>query len=177
MTFTIDYYFIGNQISHVASDSWRGLENSLQTLRIGKNALDKLPADAFAGLTYLEVLDLRENSIKEIDPSVFRDGMAHLTHLYLNDNQLTAIPYSQISSLKRIKVLDLSYNRIAKVIHPQMEAEIRGLQISLDILRLDNNHIDRLMPGSFQHFYKVNKTYLNGNPLMVVEVRSNKRKK
>ena len=138
---------------------------------MGRNSIDKLPADAFAGLTYLEYLDLRENSLKEIDPSVFRDGMAHLSHLYLNDNQLYMIPYSQLSSLKRMRVLDLSYNRISKMIHPSMESEIRGIQMSLDVLRLDYNQINNLPPGSFQHFHKVNKTYLNGNPIMTIDVR------
>ncbi|XP_014217165.1 chaoptin-like isoform X2 [Copidosoma floridanum] len=159
----------GNQISHIAADNWRGLENSLQTLRMGRNSIDKLPADAFAGLTFLEYLDLRENSLQEIDPSVFRDGMAHLTHLYLNDNQLHHIPYQQLSYLKRMRVLDLSYNRIRHMIHPQTEAEARGVSMSLDVLRLDYNQINMLPPDSFQHFSKINKTYLNGNPIMKIE--------
>ncbi|CAD1476915.1 unnamed protein product [Heterotrigona itama] len=159
----------GNKISKISPDNWRGLENSLQKLRLGRNAIDKLPADAFAGLTYLDMLDLRENNLKEIDPSVFRDGMAHLIYLYLNGNQLTHIPYAQLSSLKRMKVLDLSYNRISKMLNQQQEPEIRGLQMSLDILRLDNNQIETLMSGDFQHFYKVNRTYLDGNPLTMIE--------
>jgi hypothetical protein len=138
---------------------------------MGRNSIDKLPADAFAGLAFLEYLDLRENTLKEIDPSVFRDGMAHLSHLYLNDNQLNSIPYSQLSALKRMKVLDLSYNRISKMVHPQLESETKNVRISLDVLRLDYNQIDLLPPGSFQHFQKVNKTYLNGNPITVIEVR------
>ncbi|KAG7188011.1 hypothetical protein KM043_017654 [Ampulex compressa] len=159
----------GNRISSIAPENWRGLENSLQTLRLGRNTIDKLPADAFAGLTYLELLDLSENSLKEIDLSVFRDGMAHLTHLYLNDNQLTHIPYAQLSSLKRMKLLDLRYNRITKMLHALQEPEVKGIQISLDILRLDYNQIETLMRGDFQHFYKVNRTYLDGNPLTTIE--------
>lgn len=165
-----DLLCIGNKISKIASDNWRGLENSLQKLRLGRNAIDKLPADAFAGLTYLDMLDLRDNNLKEIDPSVFRDGMAHLIHLYLNGNQLTHIPYAQLSSLKRMKVLDLSYNRISKMLNPQLESEIKGLQMSLDILRLDYNQIETLMSRDFQHFLKVNRTYLDGNPLTIIEV-------
>lgn len=165
-------YFSGNKISNIAPENWRGLEDSLQILRLGRNAIEKLPADAFAGLSSLEILDLRENTLKEIDASVFRDGMAKLTHLYLNDNQLVYIPYAQLSSLKRMKVLDLSYNRISKMLHPLQEPELRGVQMSLDILRLDYNQIATLMPTDFQHFYKVNKTYLNGNPLAVIEVKS-----
>ncbi|XP_046834184.1 chaoptin-like [Vespa crabro] len=159
----------GNKISNIAPEHWRGLEDSLQILRLGRNSIEKLPADAFAGLSSLEILDLRENTLKEIDTSVFRDGMAKLTHLYLNDNQLVYIPYAQLSSLKRMKVLDLSYNRISKMLHPLQEPELRGVQMSLDILRLDYNQIATLMPTDFQHFYKVNKTYLNGNPLAVIE--------
>ncbi|CAL1688585.1 unnamed protein product [Lasius platythorax] len=159
----------GNKISRIVSENWRGLENSLQTLRLGRNAIEKLPADAFAGLTYLEILDLRENSLKEIDSSVFRDGMAHLTHLYLNDNQLTYVPYAQLSQLKRMKVLDLSYNRISRMLQTQQEPEIKGIQMSLDMLRLDYNQIEVLASGDFQHFYKVNRTYLSGNPLTMIE--------
>lgn len=166
----IAVYSTGNKISKIVPENWRGLENSLQKLRLGRNAIDKLPADAFAGLAYLDMLDLRENNLKEIDPSVFRDGMAHLVHLYLNGNQLTHVPYAQLSSLKRMKVLDLSYNRISKMLNHQQEPEIRGLQMSLDILRLDFNQIESLMPGDFQHFYKINRTYLDGNPLTMIEV-------
>ncbi|KAK0165366.1 hypothetical protein PV328_003884 [Microctonus aethiopoides] len=158
-----------NQISTIAADNWRGLESSLQTLRLGKNTIDKLPADAFSGMKYLEILDLRDNNLKEIDSSVFRDGMAYLTHLYLNGNQLLTIPYNQLSTLKHMKVLDISYNRISKLIQQQTEPEIRGLQLSLDTLRLDWNQIETLPAASFQHFLKVNKTYLSGNPLRMIE--------
>lgn len=163
--------FAGNKISRIAPENWRGLENSLQILRLGRNAIEKLPADAFAGLTYLEILDLRENNLKEIDPSVFRDGMAHLTYLYLNDNQLTHVPYAQLSLLKRMKVLDLSYNRISEMLQTQQETENRAVQMSLDILRLDCNQIESLAHDDFQHFFKINHTYLSGNPLTIIEVR------
>jgi hypothetical protein len=162
----------GNEISRVSSENWRGLEDSLQSLHLARNTIGKLPADAFAGLTYLQVLDLRRNSLTEIDPSVFRDGMAHLTHLYLNDNQLTHLPYAQLSSLKRMKVLDLSYNRISRMLQSPQETEVGdNVRLSLDVLQLDYNQIENLAPGDFQHFLRVNRTHLSGNPLTVIEVR------
>lgn len=163
-------FCIGNRISHIVLESWRGLENSLQILRLGRNTIEKLPADAFAGLTYLEILDLRENNLKNIDPAVFRDGMAHLTYLYLNGNQLVHLPYAQLSPLKRMKVLDISYNRISELLYFQQEQELQGVRISLDVLQLAYNQIEKLSPNDFQHFLKVNHTYLNGNPLTVIEV-------
>ncbi|XP_066585681.1 chaoptin [Prorops nasuta] len=160
----------GNRISNIVPENWRGLEDSLQTLRLGRNAIDRLPADAFAGLSSLELLDLHENSLRDIDPSVFRDGMPRLAYLYLNDNQLTHIPYAQLSSLKRIRTLDLAFNQISMMIQqPQQEREIHGLQMSLDVLRLDYNHIETLPIGAFQHFFRINRTYLNGNPLNMIE--------
>ncbi|XP_012260603.2 chaoptin [Athalia rosae] len=158
-----------NRISEIAPENWRGLNNSLQTLRLGKNFLDRLPANAFSGLSSLEVLDLHGNSLLEIDSTVFRDGIDFLTHLYLNDNQLNHVPYSQLSTLKHLRYLDLSHNRISKMLDPHVENEIRGLQMSLDILRLEYNQINILIPGAFQHFRRVNKTYLDGNPLTVIE--------
>jgi len=97
--------------------------------------------------------------------------MAHLTHLYLNDNQLTHLPYAQLSSLKRMKVLELSYNRISRMLQSAQETEVGDVRLSLDVLRLDYNQIEKLAPGDFQHFLEVNRTHLSGNPLTVIEVR------
>ncbi|XP_046624051.1 chaoptin [Neodiprion virginianus] len=159
----------GNRISEITPDNWRGLNTSLQTLRLGKNFIDRLPANAFSGLSALEVLDLHGNSLLEIDATVFKDGIDFLTHLYLNDNQLNNVPYAQLSTLKHLRYLDLSHNRISRMLNPQIENEIRGMQMSLDELRLDYNQINNLLPGAFQHFRRVNKTYLDGNPLTIIQ--------
>lgn len=154
----------------MSSDSWRGLENSLQILRLGKNSIDRLPADAFTGLSSLQTLDLSDNSIRDIDPFVFRDGMTHLNYIYLSNNQIMSIPYSQIFLLKQLKILDLSYNRITRMTLPQYESEISGIKISLDVLRLDYNQIDVLYSNAFKHFLKINQTFLTGNPIKKIQV-------
>ncbi|ENN73887.1 hypothetical protein YQE_09515, partial [Dendroctonus ponderosae] len=46
---------------------------------------------------------------------IFRDGMGHLAHLLLGDNQLSAIPYQALQPLRTLKTLDLSYNHINKM--------------------------------------------------------------
>lgn len=50
------------------------------------------------------------------------------------------------------------------------EPEHQGSQLSLDTLRLDYNNIQYLPPGAFQHFNILNHTFLNGNPLSLVQV-------
>jgi len=57
------------------------------------------------------------------------------------------------------------------MLQAQQELEIRGIQMSLDVLQLDYNQIENLESEDFQHFYKINRTYLRGNPLMTIEVR------
>lgn len=66
----------------ISADSWKGLENSLQTLILADNSLSNLPPNAFSMLPKLTTLDLHGNHLTHIDPSVFRYGMERLTKVY-----------------------------------------------------------------------------------------------
>lgn len=165
-------FFLGNSIARISPESWRGLENSITTLILTDNYITHLPIDSFSGLPMVETIDLKGNNLKEIDPSVFRDGMGRLANLILADNQLAAIPYQALSFLKALRELDLSYNLIGKM-QPAMDGgqNIKhNFIFNLDLLRLDYNQITQLPAGSFQYFNVLNKTYLDGNPLVIVEV-------
>lgn len=129
--------------------------------------------DAFAGLPHLDTLDLSGNSLREIDPNVFRDGMGKLAHLIFADNQLTAIPYLALAPLNTLRTLDLSNNLITAMKHP-IEAGSASVHIelgmSLDVLTLSYNQIVAVETGDFEHFDVLNATYLDGNPIASVEV-------
>ena len=43
----------------------------MQRLNLGKNKLKAVPHDSLAGLTYLETLELSENSITNLQPGIF----------------------------------------------------------------------------------------------------------
>nr|CAD7452145.1 unnamed protein product [Timema tahoe] len=159
----------GNRISEIFPENWRGLENSLQTLILVDNTLSSLPPDAFSNLPNLETLDMSGNDLLGFDPSTFHNGPARLSSLYLADNQLTSIPYQQVSALRLLRTLDLSGNMISHLHSATSEPEQPGVQLSLDTLRLDYNQIQYLPPGSFQHFDILNRTFLDGNPLFMVE--------
>ncbi|KAI4459845.1 antigen bsp putative-related [Holotrichia oblita] len=162
----------GNDIIEIAADDWRGLENSLETLILSNNAINSLPADAFSGLPQLDTLDLNGNNLREIDPSVFRDGMGKLTHVYLSDNQLSVIPYQALQPLKLLKYLDLSYNIINKMqaqTDPLNPSQEFNYDLSLDTLRLDYNQLTIIESAAFQYFDVLNKTYLDGNPLLEIQ--------
>lgn len=162
----------GNDINRISPEDWRGMENSLEVLILEDNSITSLPSDSFTGLPHLETIDLRGNDLKEIDPSVFRDGMGKLAHLILADNQLSVIPYQAIQPLRSLKTLDLSYNRINRM-SPATEPGVTinlNFQLNLDTLRLDYNQLKILESVSFQYFNVLNHTYLDGNPLTILEV-------
>lgn len=165
----------GNDIIKIQSGNWRGLGNSLQELILAENSIMALPPDAFSGLPMLETIDLRGNNLKEIDPIVFREGMGRLNKVLLSDNLLSVIPYEALAPLKSLRVLDLSMNRLSTMdvtaddltLNKTVKVQV---MLSLDTLRLDDNQITELETLSFQYFGLLNKTYLDGNPLSVIEV-------
>lgn len=164
---------LGNDIVKISRENWKGLENSLEKLILSDNSIITLRADSFSALPMLKTIDLSGNNLKEIDPSVFRDGMGKLVNLILSDNQLSAIPYQAVSPLKALKFLELSHNKIQKMqpaIEPGVENVNYNFQLNLDRLELDYNQITVLEPLSFQYFNVLNKTYLDGNPLESIKV-------
>ncbi|CAH0395861.1 unnamed protein product [Bemisia tabaci] len=149
-------------------ESWRGLEHSLRMLSLRDNVISNLPRGVFSSLQALEYLDLSGNSIAELDGELFMQGPPLLMQLFLADNQIKYVPYPQVATLRSLRTLDLSYNLISNL-HSAVTEPGFHHKLSLDILRLDYNDIQFLPPGSFQHLDIVNKTYLNGNPLSLVQ--------
>lgn len=159
-----------NEINEITPENWRGLEETLQVLSLADNAISHLPDGIFSSLQNLDTLDLSGNAISEIESNVFSSGPQRLVRLYMSDNQLRYIPYRQVSNLRLLRTLDLSYNMINQLHSSTMSEPISSnSQLSLDTLRLDYNNIEYLPPGAFQHFDILNKTYLNGNPLALVQ--------
>ncbi|XP_026747027.1 chaoptin-like isoform X1 [Trichoplusia ni] len=155
----------GNEITDISGDNWRGLEHTLTTLILADNSIANLPLDAFSSLPMLETLDLHGNHLSVIDSGVFRDGMSRLNRLLLSDNQLAYIPYEELSPLRQLRFLDLSSNLIKQV--PPAH-DLNGVRLSLDSLKLDNNLIRILYPGSFKYFNILNSTSLDGNTISVL---------
>lgn len=91
--------------------------------------------------------------------------------MILADNLLPDIPYQQLSPLKALRTLDMSYNRIASILPPTDDA--LDVKFNLDTLHLDFNQITVIASASFKYFDSVNKTYLDGNAIDMVQVLCN----
>lgn len=151
-------------------DSFRGLEESLQTLDLGENCISMLQSHSFSGLLILETLDLSGNSLFEIDPNVFVDGMPRLTKLLLTDNILSEIPYDALGPLKSLRTLDISHNVIWSLSGNETYDIKANTKLNLDNLHLEYNHIEVLPPNSFKYFDTVNRTFFDGNPIHTLKV-------
>jgi len=88
----------GNDIYELASDSFRGLEDSLQTLILADNAISSLPPGAFSELRALEILDMRGNTLQYLDAAALPPKLQHLS---LADNLITSMPVRLAKMNKR----------------------------------------------------------------------------
>nr|XP_034828865.1 chaoptin-like [Maniola hyperantus] len=140
-----------NPLESIHEEAFYGLDNTLWELELKQDRLTEVPSRALRYLQKLRLLDLTGN--KEL---------AKPFQLLLGDNQLTLIPYEELSPLRLLRVLDLS-NNLIKQIPPAHD--LNGVKLSLDLLKLDENNIRIILPGSFKHFNILNTTTLDGNPI------------
>lgn len=141
----------------------------LNELNLSGNELTRLSQKAFSGAKNLEKLDLSRNMISSIDPSAFVDLQA-LTNLNLSHNKLSNESFSPDDTIvsidwtmKELKVLDLSYNRI--MYYDALPFQSFASMKNLEELYLQHNHIS-IEYGAFssnRHLRIVDFSY-NSNP-------------
>ena len=94
----------------------------------------------------------------------FQNGVPVLSQLDLANNLLGKIPFMAISSMKSLKTLDLSNNRIENI-----EDGFSKIKLKLDKLILNENSINVITKNSFQNFKWINFTSLRNNPIHTVQ--------
>ena len=118
----------------------------------------------FWNLKQLLRLDLSRNNIINIHSMAFQNGVPVLSQLDLANNLLGKIPFMAISSMKSLKTLDLSNNRIENI-----EDSFSKIKLKLDKLILNENSINVITKNSFQNFKWINFTSLRNNPIHTVQ--------
>ena len=99
-------------------------------LLLSHNQLPELDPGSLASLTSLSSLSLDHNRLTLVPPRLFQ-GCPLLQDLALNNNYLDDIP-SDISSLAKLRTLDLGENRITAVAAHQLEnlGSLYGLRLA-----------------------------------------------
>ena len=117
---------------------------SLYVLRIeDSEQLTSVPANAFAGLSSLEQLWLKNNGLRTLDPDAF-NGLLVLSELQLSNNALTWLPVDAFHGLSSLSSLTLARNGLASL----PEDIFNGLS-RLTRLSLNENALTSLEPGTF----------------------------
>lgn len=118
-----------------------------------------LPGDLPA---WTRSLNLSYNKLSEIDPAGFED-LPNLQEVYLNNNELTAIP-SLGSASSHIVSLFLQHNRIRSVEGRQLKA-----YLSLHVLDLSANNITEIRSTCFPHGLPLTELNLASNRISTLE--------
>lgn len=159
----------GNQLSshHIDNNTFAGLIR-LIVLNLAHNALTRIDAKTFRDLYFLQILDLRNNSIGYIDDNTFLplynlhtlnlaenrlhtindelfNGLFVLSKLTLNNNLISIIETNAFKNCSDLKELDLSTNQLQDV-----PDAIQNLTM-LRTLDLGENQINEIGSGSFRN--------------------------
>ncbi|XP_043299485.1 leucine-rich repeats and immunoglobulin-like domains protein 1 isoform X2 [Cervus canadensis] len=106
--------------------------------------------------------NLSYNKLSEIDPAGFED-LPNLQEVYLNNNELTAIPSLGTAS-SHIVSLFLQHNRIRSVEGSQLKA-----YLSLQVLDLSANNITEIRSTCFPHGLPLKELNLASNRISTLE--------
>ncbi|XP_058418580.1 leucine-rich repeats and immunoglobulin-like domains protein 1 isoform X2 [Diceros bicornis minor] len=129
------------------------------SLDCGGRGLAALPGDLPA---WTRTLNLSYNKLSEIDPAGFED-LPNLQEVYLNNNELTAIPSLGAAS-SHIVSLFLQHNKIRGVEGSQLKA-----YLSLEVLDLSSNNITEIRSACFPHGLHVKELNLASNRIGTLE--------
>ncbi|XP_065789405.1 leucine-rich repeats and immunoglobulin-like domains protein 1 isoform X3 [Muntiacus reevesi] len=129
------------------------------SLDCGGRGLAALPGDLPA---WTRSLNLSYNKLSEIDPAGFED-LPNLQEVYLNNNELTAIPSLGTAS-SHIVSLFLQHNRIRSVEGSQLKA-----YLSLQVLDLSANNITEIRSTCFPHGLPLKELNLASNRISTLE--------
>lgn len=128
-----------NRITAIPIRSLRGLFN-LQKLTLSGNrihSVSKIEAAAFRDIGHsLMELDLSANQLKSLPIKTF-ENLFNLGTFKVSDNEIQTLPKNTFERMTHLTYLDLSGNRVK--LNPDI---LRGLEMSLQVLKLSRMHMD-----------------------------------
>uniref|UniRef100_A0A5F4WF96 Leucine rich repeats and immunoglobulin like domains 1 n=1 Tax=Callithrix jacchus TaxID=9483 RepID=A0A5F4WF96_CALJA len=129
-------------------------------LDCGGRGLAALPGDL---PSWTRSLNLSYNKLSEIDPAGFED-LLNLQEVYLNNNELTAVPSLGAASSHVISLF-LQHNKIRRV-----EGSVLKAYVSLEVLDLSSNNITEVRNTCFPHGPPIKELNLAGNRIGTLEL-------
>lgn len=149
-----------NQVYQTESDTFAGLETSLEFLDFDHNDLTQVP-EALTSLKSLKYLYLSSNSIADIPPGTFDGFCPNLKALSLAGNHLTRIPNESLQNCSKISHFNVAYNRI----YDLHEQDFTDWGYNIRNLILGNNRISSLKAKIFSGLKELKELTLSFNPI------------
>lgn len=153
-----------NGLNLIADRAFEGLL-ALLKLDLSVNRLNNLPPELFTEAKNINELYLNNNSINVLAPGIFTE-LTQLLVLDLSHNELTSewINTATFKGLKRLVLLDISYNKILK-----LEQNIFKDLTNLQILRIQDNYIETIIENTFSELKNLHTLILANNRLSNIE--------
>uniref|UniRef100_A0A914H0R2 Uncharacterized protein n=1 Tax=Globodera rostochiensis TaxID=31243 RepID=A0A914H0R2_GLORO len=153
-----------NRISAVHKTFFDGVKGTLQTINIGHNIIDEVPASAIRGFRMLMALHLHNNLLHGTLPALSFMNLPVLSLLNLAGNQISAIHRQAFLNVPMLRYLYLSANRLTQIQPFQLSSFER-----LEMLDLSNNWIEVIENDSFAGLPSLRQLYLGENHIKSIE--------
>uniref|UniRef100_A0A1I8EKV5 Leucine Rich Repeat family protein n=1 Tax=Wuchereria bancrofti TaxID=6293 RepID=A0A1I8EKV5_WUCBA len=137
----------------------------LQVLQLRNNIIKRIEPIMFKDLDRLEVLDLGGNKISSIVAGEL-DRLKDLDTLILSDNQISNIEDGAFASLNNLRTLNLANNKLMNI----SAGTFRGLN-NLETLNLQSNNILYVNWNAFAHLKNLKYLNLGNNHISRVDLR------
>ncbi|XP_077018864.1 nephrocan-like [Tamandua tetradactyla] len=155
-----------------------GFPASLEVLKLNENSIYVLHGSDFEGLKKLKILELKNNLLSSLSPSMLSpltglqslilDGnniesvagplaLPHLKHMSMENNKLHLIPGGFFTSLQSLQFLSFSGNLLSKI--------PINLPKSLLSLKMERNQLKAIRFRDMKHLENLSHLYLSGNSL------------
>ncbi|XP_049937804.1 leucine-rich repeat-containing protein 24-like [Schistocerca serialis cubense] len=152
-------YLSGNVIPAITDNAFRDVKLvNLQKLSLHDCSIREIGKRAFSGLELLIELDLSNNQIVELHPSMFDDNF-RLRVIYLDHNQIQKVPDGIFRELTFLQTVRLNDNQIEQIGYKAF-VNVPDLHT----LRLDSNRLATLHPEPFYPMQKLRSLELHDNP-------------
>ena len=148
-------------LTGIASNAFRGLENTLQNLDLSKNRLRTVPVDALRQLRLVSTLDLSANRINFVPGNAF--VTLRLKTLKMAENNVTLAENSLRGLETSLKNLNLKTCHLKEV--PLAVQNLNGLAF----LDLAQNHIRTIKPGTFRKMNSLTALNLERNIVQILQ--------
>ena len=149
-------YLDDNDLGSLDANAFSGL-SALELLDLTEAGITSLPATVFSGLLALRGLHLDSNEPGSLDAGLF-SGLTALEGLDLSHAQITSVPDNIFSGLTALEILDLGYNQLGSV-----DANLLSAPTALTVFSLSGNDLTELPATLFSGLTELRWLYLREN--------------